>query len=540
MRRAATCLLVVAAGCAPLRFADRGVLWVERDDRPSAKPAEAPLATHWYALRDSALLPLDRALGLEYGGEAVNVNALDEVPDSSWYRDPRRAGVPRERLGLRPRPLTDEEMAWGAARPDDVPVQPLTVVKGKAIGAAPGFVAVDARGVRYMIKLDPPDRPGFATAVEVVVSRLAWACGFQVPAEVMFDLDLARLRVAPGATGKDRRGGTVPFTDGDLRLLLGDHRPRPDGTVLALASRWLPGAGVGPFQYFGRRGDDANDRWPHEDRRDLRGFGTFSAWVNNVETVENNTLDMYVGPPGRGHVVHYQQDVGGAFGTWAFKPAQYWMGHESYVDLGHIAWALLTLGFGTGYWEEARYRERHDRAVAASPTVGDFRGDDFDPRTWRPLFPNPAFDRRTARDRYWAAKRILLLDGRELRAAVSAGRYPPEVADRVVGALLARRARVLRADLAASAPLDWFRLDGDSLCFDDLWLGAGLGASAAYQAREGARPLAVSSSCVALGRESGYRVVELRVRHDGGSWRPPVRIHLIRRSGEQRILGIER
>lgn len=69
----------------------------------------------------------------------------------------------------------------------------------------------------------------------------------------------------------------------------------------------------------------------------MRAFGVFASWVNDVDTLENNTLDMYVGPPGGGHVLHYHQDVGGALGTWAFAHAPYWMGHETYLD----AWPSL-------------------------------------------------------------------------------------------------------------------------------------------------------------------------------------------------------
>lgn len=93
---------------------------------------------------------------------------------------------------------------------------------------------------------------------------------------------------------------------------------------------------VGPYSYVGRRRDDPNDRVSHEDRRDLRGYAVVSAWINNVDTIEANILDAYVGEPGRGHVVHYQQDVGGSFGNYAVGPLASWMSYESYFDFERV------------------------------------------------------------------------------------------------------------------------------------------------------------------------------------------------------------
>jgi hypothetical protein len=533
MRRALACALV-ACGCAPARFVERDVVWREPDARSIPQPRENPIAVDWSGMRDTVFLPLDRALTIDYGVEAANVNALDEVPESSWFHDPRRDS-PEARL--RPRALTSFEMEWGAASPDDVPVQPLTVIKGKAIGATRGFVAKDARGVRYLIKLDPPGRPGFATAVEVVVSRLAWACGYRVPSEVMIEVPIRDLKIAPSATHKDEWGHTVPFGRAELNRLLDDLPVDAEGKMLMLASRWLDGVNIGPYRYFGRRDDDTNDLYAHENRRDLRGFGVFSAWVNNTDTLENNTLDMYVGAPGRGHVVHYAQDVGGAFGVWAFGPMPYWMGHETYFDVPHIFRALLSFGFASGYWEDERFRAAYDARVTGSPVLGGFDIERFDPRAWRPSVPNPAFARQTRRDRYWAAKHIALVDERELRAAIAAGHYDAENFEHVFKVLWARRERVLRAYFADVAALDYFRIDGARLCFDDAWLRAGLGGEARYHARDGARRLAIapldSGGCVDA-PASGYHVVELRVDRTGNH-RPPVRVHL----SSGKIVGVE-
>ena len=85
--------LALCVGCAPVRFHDRPTVWHERDDQPVPMPRAFPHSVHASAIREIVFLPPDRALALDFGVEAQNVNALDEIGDSSWFEDPRRAGV---------------------------------------------------------------------------------------------------------------------------------------------------------------------------------------------------------------------------------------------------------------------------------------------------------------------------------------------------------------------------------------------------------------------------------------------------------------
>jgi hypothetical protein len=34
---------------------------------------------------------------------------------------------------------------------------------------------------------------------------------------------------------------------------------------------------------------------------------------------------MYQGAPGKGHVMRYQQDLGGSYGNYGGQPSSYWM-----------------------------------------------------------------------------------------------------------------------------------------------------------------------------------------------------------------------
>ena len=79
-------------------------------------------------------------------------------------------------------------------------------------------------------------------------------------------------------------------------------------------------------------------------------------------------------------------------------------------------------------------------------------------------------------------------------------------------------------------------MENGALCWDDLWIAAGLGGehSADYQA-DGVVVPRDQPRCVAVG--GGYRVVALRVRRNGERrFSGAVRVHLI----DRRIVGVER
>src|SRR5262249_1841684 len=156
--------------------------WEEHDDRPAPLPHRTDTAVNWAGTRDAVFLPADRLFGLEYGREAENVNSVDEVPDSSWFHDPRRDPLAPGGWGVRV--LSPEEGDRGGVTPDDEPVFPVTVLHGKVGGSAAGFVVRDARGHKFQFKLDPWGRAGLVSSTEVVATRLAWAAGFRTAAEM--------------------------------------------------------------------------------------------------------------------------------------------------------------------------------------------------------------------------------------------------------------------------------------------------------------------------------------------------------------------
>lgn len=550
MRLRAILGLSLLLGCTPPppRFANRAILWHDPDDCPIPLPAKRPdpgTGRYWPGTRDSIFLPAQHAFTADYGREAVNINALDEVPDSSWFSDPKRDP---HHPAAPPRTLSAEEIERGAAT-DLPPRPPFRVLSQKSGGSAGGFVVDDALGRRYLFKLDPAGLAGLISGADVVATRLAWAVGWRVPADQVIEFSPGELILSPTATMNDRWGAPHRFEAGDLEALLHGAARASDGRVRAVASRYISGTILGSFPWFGRRPDDPNDRYPHEDRRDLRGFGVWASWVDDIDTMENNTLDSYHGAPGQGHIVHYQQDVGGSFGTFAARPAEFWMGHESFFQPGQILTSLLTLGARPIGWESPRWQRRRAELEQQFPELAGYASEHFAPRRWRPVLDNPAFVRQTRRDRYWGAKQIVALSYDNLRAAVKAGHYRPAAARYLVDALWQRRQRIARDYFSESASLDYFRLDGERLCFSDLWITAGLGGAAAtrYRAREDHRTVAYASghadgrSCLVLPPKSGYRVIELAALRSGQRhFGPEVAVHLVapRQGQVARIVGV--
>jgi hypothetical protein len=548
MRQYAVLVVVLASACAPpVRFQDRAILWREPDTRPSPQPKSNEVWFDYVGIRDAMYLPANRELRIDYGRESTNVNALDEVPDSTWFADPRRVTDPNGAVrGMRS--FTLDQMERGGMLDDAPPEPPFTIIKGKGAGANLGFQVRDKRGRKYLFKMDPPGLVGMDTSTEVVVTRLAWAAGWNVPAECIVDFSREDLKLAPTAkTRLVRVDADVQLTEDMLERMLNTVPTLPDGRIRVVASRWIEGKILGPFAYFGRRIDDRNDLVKHEDRRDLRAFGMFSMWVNNIDTLETNTLDSYVGKPGEGHVIHYQQDVGGSFGARAEEPVAWWMANDIYLAPSRILASLVTLGIVRRPWDDEQVRLRRARNVGQYPELGNFEWEHFEPSTWHPVLDNPAFERQTPRDTYWGMKRVLAFNEEELRGAIKSGRYRPAAEERLYEILWKRREKMARVYLSKVAALDYFRFEREALCFDDLWVKEGFGGQLSMQylvAGEGVAPpkdASGASQCVPLRPREGYRIVGLTVQRPGERHpQPAVRVHFVEQRGVRRLVGIER
>ena len=519
-------------------------LWRDNDDLAITEPAvdeggdyiwsDGTWTMTYYQLRKI----LDLGVSLHTVGEwvrlaapreAKNVNALDEVPDSTWFTN-------RHAL----HPLSSDELARGPNRgKEPAAAGRLVVLSGKAHGITPGFVMEDSKGDRYVVKFDPPRYPEVPTGAEMVCSKIVHALGWNVPEDYLIRFDPARLAVDEKAWIKDEYNRKHPFTEKNLANLLTHAARGDDGKIRALASRLISGKPKGPFRTLGLRPDDPNDTVPHEDRRELRGLRIVAAWINFTDARRGNFFDAFVGdeatPPGRGHLVHYVLDFSSALGSGNddWKSPQY--GHEYYFDPPKVIFRLLTLGLVPPGWAGV---------PLLHPAIGYFDAATFDPERWVTSYPNPLFDQATVRDSFWGAKLVASIGDEDLRLITRAGEWSDATAaDKLFEALRERRRRIALAyfDWRRINPVDRFSVEKSELRYEDLGVKSDVAdpAQASYRFRRpGDAWQAMKTPTAALeGTE-----IEIETSRDGGEhWSPTTRIAVERgASGGAEIVRVER
>jgi hypothetical protein len=543
--------LSVPAGAAaePARwFPDRPVAWQEHDDQDVSRPPAPTRLQEWdktLLLRDSVANEIDRVLSLEGPTPAQDVNALDEVPCSTWFcaRNHRT-------------PMTAAAVAAG---PEGHPPRlPLTIVKGKDQGASLGFQVVDAGGRKFMLKLDPAGHLGLSTGPEIVGQRLFHAAGYNVPGGFLVDLSPEQdLKLDPQATfslyGVQKR----PLKEDRVRPVLAAAARTAEGKLRAVAVPWIAGETVGGFDMLGRRRDDPNDRIPHEHRRSLRASWVLFAWLSTLDPSSINTLDSYVVQDGRRFVRHYFIDFGAGLGGATVAVRGPHQGREYIIEVGRTLASLVSLGLYRRGFQDDRSEWR--RLTAMYPSVGWFPVEGFDPDAFRSNRKVPAHMRRTAGDRYWGAKLVTSFSDEQLAAVVAQARLPEGDAAYLTHALRARRDVIGRRYLGEMTAVEnpTVAPDGSRTCFEDLAVVRGYAdpGHLRYQVEvsdgrdgrllAGQYAAAGAQTCVPLGARdpgTGYRIVRVAALPNGGQQARAARIHLRWRPAESRfvVVGLER
>ena len=474
---------------------------------------------------------------------AMNVNSLDEVPDSSWFTNRIGAGS-----------LSLDDIVRGPDRVSRLNVKRWTIVAGKNTGRQAGFRAVDSAqpdGPMYQIEFDPVSNPEMATGAEIIGTAIYHALGYNVVDTYLIDLDPNALTIAPTATIEEA-GRTRRFTRRDLRQVLRRAARRTDGHYRASASRFAEGRNLGPFRYYGTRPDDPNDIYPHEHRRDLRGNRVFTAWLNHDDSRAINTLDMLIGPVDQQYVKHYMFDFGSMLGSGTNEMDHPWVGHE-YVVEGRPA--LMTLA-SFGLWRRPFIGAR---APEHLPAAGNFTADRFVPAQWRPHYPNPAFVNMQPEDAFWAARRVAAFTPEAIARVVEKAQFTDRrVVDHVTGTLVRRRELVLRAWLAGVNPIVDAQVENNILRFGNAAVAAGIAdAPDAYELSwfqydnttdrrnyvGSIDTVATPSATLPLNHLAGaeYMGVEIRTLHrNHPSWRTPVRLYFRSNGTGWLAIGVER
>jgi len=471
-----------ASGCGSSRPYTLGPVKTEDPDRrPIPEPREIEQNFYWDRVDLTLFHQVKKPLNLAWTGrkigalagvtdgetEAVNVNVFDEPPRSSWW-EPRHYYRPMRPDELTVGPNTD-------GRPDAGPdtTGTWTIWRGKSVGAASGFFIEDARGVRYLLKFDKPAYPELASSAEVIATKVFHAAGYHVPENTIAHVHPDQIEIGEEATvrdGNDRR----PMRPDDVRSVLEGQPRRADGKVRVMASRFVDGQVLGPWNFRGRRDDDPNDRVRHEDRRELRGLRVLSAWLNDTDRRAANTLAVYTDEQ---YIKHYVQDMSSTLGANTGAPHRPIHGQAYMIDHRLIPLALVSGGlFPFWWWDED--------GTAQYPSVGYWRSDVFKPGRWVPTYPNPAFEKLTRRDAFWGAKQVMAFSDADLDAVVDAAEMSnPEAEDYLLRILAERRDMTGRYWFHRVAPLDRFRLalttaEGPMLRFSDLSVDGGLHESA--------------------------------------------------------------
>lgn len=370
---------------------------------------------------------------------AYNVNVLGEVPDSSWFTN--RNGK---------KPLTPAEIRRGPNRGTGPAGPHWTVIQAKTEGITPGFLIRDSAGDIYQLKFDPPDYPEMATAAEVIASKLYYAAGYNVKENYIVVFAPDQLRLDPQAEFRDPYGRSRSMTEDDLGEILARVARRSDGRYRAVAGKFVPGTGKGPFSFEGVREDDPNDWIPHEHRRDLRALRIFCSWVNENDFREGNTLDSYVEEDGRRFLRHFIIDLGSSLGSDTVHPNIDRIGNEYVWDWGEFSKSVFSLGLYRRPWKGTSARGAH-------PSVGFLEAEIFDPGRWKPNYPVLPFENMTKQDAFWGTKLVLSFTDEQIRAAVEAGEFSdPQATQLLTRVLIERRDKIGRYWLSRVNPIDQF------------------------------------------------------------------------------------
>jgi hypothetical protein len=355
-------------------------------------------------------------------------------------------------------------------------------------------------------------------------------------------------------------GDKRPIEKSDVEQWLKDQPRAADGTIRALASRFVPGKVVGQFRFTGTRSDDPNDIFPHERRRELRGMRVFAAWLNHDDARSINSIDTYVTDEGRRYVRHYLQDFGSNLGSGSTSAQQPRGGNEYLIEKSQIGKGLAGLGFYTRDWTRVKY--------PTVPSLGNIEADFFDPAKWKTEYPNPAFIRMDAADAFWAASIVSRFSDEMIRAIVDTGELSDTNAVRQLGdIIIKRRDKVVAYWMTRTNPLDRFRVSMDNddprLLFDNAALRLGLASGAVtydidwasldnsagvthvLARQQGLEPSAFVIPLDAFGPAdvSGARfaVATIRTHHAGyPDWQSPITVTVRASRGSFDVAGVER
>ena len=378
---------------------------------------------------------------------ALNVNTVDELPDSSWFTN---------RIGRNA--MSTADIARGPDRAERINMTGWKVSGGKSAGVQPGFRMTDAGGQIYQVEVDPPSNPELASGAEIIGTAFYHAIGYNVVDVYVAEMDRDTLEIADSATIRDPLNGRRrQMKKYDLDNVFNRAARLENGRYRVLVSRFASGAPLGNFRYYDRRPDDPNDLVLHEHRRELRGARVFGAWLNHDDSRGINSLDMLERTNGRAWVKHYMFDFGSILGSGTVYSQRHRPGNE-YMFEQKPGWlTMATLGLYVRPWITIDYPD-------VPKSVGRLEAERFDPMQWKPEYPNVAFENMRPDDAFWAARIVSKFSDAAVRAIVEKAAYTdPAATDFMTKTIIARRNKVVATWLNQVCPVVDTTLSADGM-----------------------------------------------------------------------------
>ena len=474
---------------------------------------------------------------------AQNVNTVGEAPDSNWFTN---------RLGARA--VSVDELLKGPDTTTGPAAGTWTVIDAKNDGVTPGFTVRDSAGTVWFLKVDPPGYRGMATGTEVVVTKLFWALGYFVPEVHLAQLRPEQLEIDDEARITPPSGNERQMKASDIRALLRRAHRDPDGSYRVIASKALDGRPVGGFRFYGTRSDDPNDIVPHEHRRELRAYGTFSAWLNHVDSKSINTLDTVIDQDGRKVVRHHLLDFGSTIGSAGVYPREPFEGSEYLVEGKKTLAGIPSFGFYIKSWRTIPvYRAR---------SVGAFPIDhsEWDPEQWKPRYANSAFLAARLDDKFWAARRLQAFTDEMLKAVPRVGQFNDERSEEMVAKfLIDRRDAIVKRYLPAVNPIVDVELGATGpLTFSNAAVDANVAAAPQEYVVAWSRFDNATGMTTSIGTTTGagakpsvplpdapqtpgtYLRAEIAAKGGPEAWARPAHAYFLREAGGWKLVGFER
>jgi len=466
-------VILLMSGCASSKpYTTGAIKTFDPDTTAIEQPGEEPSYQYWDRVDNTIFHQIEKPLDLNrvfrFAGETLgisgpkqadNINLLDEVPESSWYTYRHYYN-----------PMTPVEIARGpnTVQPDTSGIW--TIFSAKLEGANPGFFAEDARGNRFLIKFDGPDYPELTTSAEVIGTKIFYAAGYYVPESTITYFNPDKVQVGEGVMVEEM-GEERQMTQEDYRNIISVAARDDRGYVRALASKFVDGVPLGPWNFKSTRNDDPNDRVAHEHRREIRAMRVISSWLNDTDRRDANTMSVYTD---QGYIRHLVQDFGNTLGANGASIHYPIYGQAYLVDPRYMMISGLSLGMYVRPWEEIDAQD-----YIPHPSVGYFRSETFRPGQWVSVHPIPAFENMTLRDAFWGAKQVMSFSDEDIIAIVKSGQLSNKNAEEyLTQTLIERRDMIGDYWFRKINPIDKFmakrHADQVTLAFTDLGTEKGI------------------------------------------------------------------